>query len=118
MNWSIGKDRLASDYKLDPSEISLKVVEAMPTILNMHDRNDAAKAERYLRKTMFDLVLKAPIVEVAPDHIKLKEGSTIQPTHWSGQPVPKELAMLLISDWKPSVVFRLVCQWRYMEAKG
>ena len=26
------------------------VVEAMPTILNMLDRNDAAKAERYLNK--------------------------------------------------------------------
>ncbi len=74
------KDRLASDYKLDPSEISLKVVEAMPTILNMLDRNDAAKAERYLKKNNVDLVLNAPIVEVAPDHIKLKDGSTI-PTH-------------------------------------
>ena len=44
------KERLAEDYKLDPSEITLKVVEAMPTILNMLDRNDAAKAERYLKQ--------------------------------------------------------------------
>ena len=43
------KERLAKDYKLDPREITLKVVEAMPTILNMLDRNDAAKAERYLK---------------------------------------------------------------------
>ncbi len=26
------KERLAKDYKLDPSEITLKVVEAMPTV--------------------------------------------------------------------------------------
>lgn len=74
------KDTLAKQFKLDPSEITLKVVEAMPTILNMLGRGDAAKAERYLNKKNVDLVLNAPIVEVAEDHIKLKDGSTI-PTH-------------------------------------
>lgn len=74
------KDRLAKEFKLDPSEITLKVVEAMPTILNMLGRNDAAKAERYLKAKNVELVLNAPIVEVAPDHIKLKDGSEI-PTH-------------------------------------
>ncbi|HIZ52556.1 MAG TPA: NAD(P)/FAD-dependent oxidoreductase, partial [Candidatus Enterococcus avicola] len=74
------KDRLAKEYKLDASEITLKVVEAMPTILNMLDRNDAAKAERYLKDQNVELVLNAPIVEVAADHIKLKDGSSI-PTH-------------------------------------
>ncbi|MBV6552779.1 NAD-binding protein, partial [Acinetobacter soli] len=68
---------MAEDYKLDPSEITLKVVEAMPTILNMLDRNDAAKAERYLKQKNVELVLNAPIVEVAEDHIKFKDGSTI-----------------------------------------
>lgn len=74
------KKRLAKDYKLDPSEITLMVVEAMPTILNMLDRNDAAKAERYLKKRQVELLLNAPIVEVAKDHIKLKDGRQI-PTH-------------------------------------
>ncbi|EOS7693890.1 NAD(P)/FAD-dependent oxidoreductase [Enterococcus hirae] len=74
------KNRLAKDYKLDPSEITLMVVEAMPTILNMLDRNDAAKAERYLKKHKVELLLNAPIVEVAKDHIKLKDGRQI-PTH-------------------------------------
>jgi NADH dehydrogenase, FAD-containing subunit len=74
------KDSLAKEFKLDPSEITLKVVEAMPTILNMLGRNDAAKAERYLKSKDVELVLNAPIVEVAPDHIKLKDGSEI-PTH-------------------------------------
>lgn len=74
------KKRLAKDYKLDPSEITLMVVEAMPTILNMLDRNDAAKAERYLKKHQVELLLNSPIVEVANDHIKLKDGRQI-PTH-------------------------------------
>lgn len=74
------KNRLAKDYKLDPSEITLMVVEAMPTILNMLARNDAAKAERYLKKHKVELLLNAPIVEVAKDHIKLKDGRQI-PTH-------------------------------------
>ena len=74
------KNRLAKDYKLDPSEITLMVVEAMPTILNMLDRNDAAKAERYLKKHKVELLLNTPIVEVAKDHIKLKDGRQI-PTH-------------------------------------
>ncbi len=111
------KDRLASDYKLDPSEISLKVVEAMPTILNMLDRNDAAKAERYLKKNNVDLVLNAPIVEVAPDHIKLKDGSTI-PTHtliWTaGVKGTSDAADFGLETARG---FRLVAN-EYMEVKG
>lgn len=71
------KDRLAKDFKLDPNEFTLMVVEAMPTILNMLSRNDAAKAERYLAKKNVHLLLNAPIVEVASDHIKLKDGSEL-----------------------------------------
>ncbi|MBW4112286.1 NAD(P)/FAD-dependent oxidoreductase [Enterococcus faecalis] len=74
------KDRLAKDAKIDPDEITLMVVEAMPTILNMLSRNDAAKAERYLEKKNVQLLLNSPIVEVAADHIKLKDGSEV-PTH-------------------------------------
>ncbi|WP_313511058.1 NAD(P)/FAD-dependent oxidoreductase [Enterococcus sp.] len=111
------KDRLAEDYKLDASEISLKVVEAMPTILNMLDRNDAAKAERYLKKNHVDLVLNAPIVEVAPDHIKLKDGSTV-PTHtliWTaGVKGTSDAADFGLETARG---FRLVAN-EYMEAKG
>lgn len=74
------KDRLAKDSKLDPSEFTLMVVEAMPTILNMLTRNDAAKAERYMEKKQVKLLKSSPIVEVAADHIKLKDGSEV-PTH-------------------------------------
>ena len=71
------KARLAKDYKLDPKEFTIMVVEALPTILNMLTRNDAAKAERYLNKKGVELVLSSPIVEVAADHIVLKGDRTI-----------------------------------------
>lgn len=74
------KDRLAKEFKLDVAEFTLTVVEAMPTILNMLTRNDAAKAERYLEKKNVQLLKNAPIVEVAADHITLKDGSKV-PTH-------------------------------------
>lgn len=74
------KARLAKDYKLNPDEFTLTVVEAMPTILNMLTRNDAAKAERYLDKKQVQVLKNSPIVEVAADHITLKDGSIV-PTH-------------------------------------
>ncbi|WP_297078921.1 NAD(P)/FAD-dependent oxidoreductase [uncultured Enterococcus sp.] len=111
------KDRLAKEYKLDPSEFNLKVVEAMPTILNMLDRNDAAKAERYLKKKNVDLVLNAPIVEVAKDHIKLKDGSVI-PTHtliWTaGVKATSDAADFGLEAARGN---RLIAN-EYMEAKG
>ncbi|AQP53909.1 NADH dehydrogenase FAD-containing subunit [Vagococcus penaei] len=71
------KDRLAFDNKISPDDISLLVVEAAPTILNMLDRNDAAKAEKYLVKKKVQILKDTPIVEVAEDHIVLKSGDKI-----------------------------------------
>ena len=36
------REPIAKKHKISPDEITLKVVEAAPTILNMLDRNDAA----------------------------------------------------------------------------
>ena len=89
----------------------------MPTILNMLDRNDAAKAERYLKQKNVELVLNAPIVEVAEDHIKLKDGSTI-PTYtliWTaGVKGTSDAADFGLETARG---FRLVAN-EYMEAKG
>lgn len=111
------KDRLAKDAKIDPDEISLMVVEAMPTILNMLSRNDAAKAERYLEKKNVQLLLNSPIVEVAADHIKLKDGSEV-PTHtliWTaGVKATSDAADFGLEAARGS---RLVAN-EYMQAKG
>ncbi|MET2171765.1 NAD(P)/FAD-dependent oxidoreductase [Enterococcus faecalis] len=111
------KDRLAKDAKIDPDEITLIVVEAMPTILNMLSRNDAAKAERYLEKKNVQLLLNSPIVEVAADHIKLKDGSEV-PTHtliWTaGVKATSDAADFGLEAARGS---RLVAN-EYMQAKG
>lgn len=74
------KTRLAKDNKIDPNEIELSVVEAVPTILNMLDRRDADKAERYMVKKGIKILKSAPIVEVKSDRIILKSGQEL-PTH-------------------------------------
>lgn len=74
------KERLAKDNKISAEEITLYVVEAAPTILNMLDRNDAGKAERYMTKKGIKILTDSPIVEVKEDHILLKSGESI-PTH-------------------------------------
>ena len=111
------KDRLAKDAKIDPDEITLMVVEAMPTILNMLSRNDAAKAERYLEKKNVQLLLNSPIVEVAADHIKLKDGSEV-PTHTlictAGVKATSDAADFGLEAARGS---RLVAN-EYMQAKG
>lgn len=111
------KDRLAKDAKIGPDEITLMVVEAMPTILNMLSRNDAAKAERYLEKKNVQLLLNSPIVEVAADHIKLKDGSEV-PTHtliWTaGVKATSDAADFGLEAARGS---RLVAN-EYMQAKG
>ncbi|WP_338450329.1 FAD-dependent oxidoreductase [Niallia oryzisoli] len=74
------KTTLAQEYKLDEEDFTLYVVEAAPTILNMLDRTDADKAERYLVKQGVKILKSAPIVEVKAESIVLKSGEEI-PTH-------------------------------------
>ena len=74
------KERLAKDHKLDASDITLYVVEAAPTILNMLDRRDADKAESYMVKKGVKILKSAPIVEVKAESVLLKSGEEI-PTH-------------------------------------
>ena len=69
MDW---RDRLAKDFKLSKDDFTLKVVEAMPTILNMLDRGGAAKAERYMKKHGVEILTESPIVEVARRSYRLK----------------------------------------------
>ncbi|GEM02273.1 NADH dehydrogenase [Halolactibacillus halophilus] len=74
------KDRLAKDHKLDPEEITIYVIEAAPTILNMLERRDADKAEHYLQKHGVRILKDSPIVEVRENEIVLQSGEII-PTY-------------------------------------
>jgi NADH dehydrogenase len=74
------KARLAKVNKLAENDISLYLVEAIPTILNMLERKDAGKAENYMRKKGVTILTSSPIVEVKADRIILKSGDEL-PTH-------------------------------------
>jgi NADH:ubiquinone reductase (H+-translocating) len=71
------KTKLAKEYKLDENEVKVLVVEALGTILNMLDRKQAEKAEKYLAKNCVKVLKDSPIVEVTPENIKLKTGEVI-----------------------------------------
>lgn len=71
------RERLALDHKLRPEDITLYVVEAAPTILNMLDRKDADKAEAYMVKHGIKILKNSPIVEVKESSIVLKSGEEI-----------------------------------------
>ena len=74
------KARLAKDNKLDEDDITLYLVEAAPTILNMLDRKDAEKAERYMVKKGIKILKNSPIVEVKEDRVVFKSGEEL-PTY-------------------------------------
>lgn len=71
------KATLAREYRVDESEIRILVVEAMSTILNMLDRKQAGKAEKYMLKHKVEILKDSPIVEVTKETIKLKDGTVI-----------------------------------------
>lgn len=71
------KTRLAREYKIDENEVKVLVVEALSTILNMLDRKQADKAEKYLAKNCVKVLKESPIVEVTAENIKLKTGEVI-----------------------------------------
>lgn len=71
------KATLAREYRVDESEIRLLVVEAMSTILNMLDRKQADKAEKYMIKHGVEVLKDSPIVEVTDSSITLKDGTVI-----------------------------------------
>ncbi|MDR2464657.1 MAG: NAD(P)/FAD-dependent oxidoreductase, partial [Streptococcaceae bacterium] len=74
------KDVIARKYHLPEDEITIAVVEMMPTILNTLPRGDADKVLHYLEKKGVKVLLNHGITEVANDHIKVKDGEDI-PTH-------------------------------------
>jgi len=71
------KETLAKEYRVDVKEIKILVVEAMSTILNMLDRKQADKAEKYMVKHDVEILKDSPIVEVTKNTIKLKSGKVI-----------------------------------------
>lgn len=72
------KSKLAKEYNVDEKEVRLLVVEAMGTILNMLDRGQADKAEKYMIKKGVEVLKNSPIIEVTDSKIVLKDGTEIE----------------------------------------
>lgn len=70
------RDTLAKEYKLEPAELTFTLMEMAPTIMNMLDRNDAAKAERYMIKKGIKVMKNTGVVGVHDGYVDLKDGST------------------------------------------
>lgn len=70
------KPELAQRYNLQPDEIKITMMEMAPTVMNMLDRADANKAEKYLTKHGVDIKVNTGVVGVHPDHVDLKSGDT------------------------------------------
>lgn len=111
------KTTLAREYRVDENEIKILVVEAMSTILNMLDRKQADKAEKYMVKHGVEVLKDSPIVEVSKDSIKLKDKKVI-PTEtliWTcGVQANQDLSNM---DVKKARAGRYAAN-KYMQAQG
>ena len=68
------RDVAAKAWKIDPKDVTLNVVEMMPTILNALDRKQADKAMAYMKRHGVTFLLNHGITEVAADHINVNVG--------------------------------------------
>ncbi|MCK4028241.1 NAD(P)/FAD-dependent oxidoreductase [Streptococcus suis] len=108
---------LAREFKLDPKEFSLKVVEATPKILAMVTEKEQVKAKKYLEKKGVELVLGDGVASVEKDSLTLASGRQI-PTHTSiwtaGVQANTDASDFGIEKGRAG---RLIAN-QYMEAKG
>ncbi|MGE5630508.1 MAG: FAD-dependent oxidoreductase [Caulobacteraceae bacterium] len=72
------RDLLCAKHELDPSEVTIYNVEAMPSILPILRPSLQAKAAAFLKKKGVKLLTGAGIVKANPDSIILKDGTEIK----------------------------------------
>ena len=71
--------QLCRQYNVDKSEVSLKLVEALPNILNNLSESGRKKAMDYLTNTLkVEVMLNSAVTKVSKDSIELKSGQVIQ----------------------------------------
>lgn len=77
---------LCRRYDIDPADVLVYSIEAVPEIMRDFETELARRAARDLERRGVQLLTGVPIMEVTDDHIALKDGKVI-PTHtviWSG----------------------------------
>lgn len=71
------RDAMCKKLFLDPSEVRVEIMEALPTILPSLDEGLRAKAEAYLKKKGCELRLGCKISGAEPGKILLAEGESV-----------------------------------------
>lgn len=72
------KDILCEKHEINPAEVTIYNVEAMPTILPILRPSLQKKAANFLTKKGIKLMTNSPIVKATPDSIVLKDGQEIK----------------------------------------
>lgn len=72
------RDEMCKKWLVDPAEVKVIVVEALPHILPILEEDLRGKVEKYLKKHNVELRTSTPIVGADPGIVKLKDGSTIE----------------------------------------
>ena len=68
------RKKVSTDWKIPEEEITINVVEMMPTIMNILDRSLADKALVYLQNKNINVLVNHGITAVAQDHITVNVG--------------------------------------------
>lgn len=71
------KDQLCKEFYISEDEVSLKVVDVLPTILPIFPKNLIEKAEKRLRKLGVELLTGTGVIEVGEDFVVLKDGTKL-----------------------------------------
>jgi NADH dehydrogenase len=72
------RDSMCAKWLVDPADVKVMVVEAMPNILPILEEDLRAKVDTYMRKHGAELRTNTPIIGAEPGVVKLKDGSTIE----------------------------------------
>jgi NADH:ubiquinone reductase (H+-translocating) len=72
------RDAMCAKHFIDPSEVRVLVIEALPSILPMLEEPLRAKAEKYLRKNHCELMINTPIIGAEPGKVLVKDGAPVE----------------------------------------
>ncbi|GAB6276566.1 MAG: NAD(P)/FAD-dependent oxidoreductase [Rectinema sp.] len=72
------RDVMCRKYFLDPKEVRVLNIEALPSILPILEEPLRAKAEKYLQKRRCDVMLNSAIIGAEPGKVLLKSGEIVE----------------------------------------
>ena len=72
------RDVMCRKYFLDPKEVRVLNIEALPSILPILEEPLRAKAEKYLQKRRCDVMLNSAIIGAEPGKVLLKSGQIVE----------------------------------------